>query len=172
MWLCGSCQESPAYVHPSLCTASLAYSRVLVPWGFFEGHTLVHVTIMSLSASLLNKHLIWNELRCQEEIWAQLTGYPSYTDNLEGDCAKFCCPQSKAIGKLQEQSGASGRLQAAAGCKLPLFKAYEWKREAENKKYVLDNMSGGSSPEKCWWESVHTSVPGTQLSLVWVTNKA
>lgn len=103
----------------SLCTDSLAYSCVLVPWVFLKVTYQCMSLLCHCQPPFWTSHLIWNELRSREEIWAQLTAYPSYKDSVESDCAKFCCFQRKAVGKLQEQSGTSGRLQAAAGCRLP-----------------------------------------------------
>lgn len=154
VWLCGSCQETQQTLH---CQFGL-FQRP-GPMGVFEGHISVHVTLMSLTEQAIS-----SGMRSQEEISAQLTGNPSYTDNMEGDCAKFCCLQRNSQG-LQE----GFRLQQAASfpSKCPTPKACEWKRETEHEMswticktqkrswpnifpYGLDHsLSGGSSPERC-----------------------
>lgn len=128
------------------------------------GRSHISACHSDVTVSLPSEQSTSSGMRSQEEISAQLTGNPSYTDSMEGDCAKFCCLQRNSQG-LQEGFRLT-RLQASHP-NAPTPKVCEWKRETENEiswtickiqkrswpnifPYGLDHfLSDGSSPERC-----------------------
>lgn len=165
------------------------------PMVVFEGHILVHVTIMSLSASLLKKpsHLEWAEisredlspanrvpfLHRQNGRWlcqVLLSSKEGYWQT-SGTVRNFRNSQELQEGfRLQQAASFHSKcpccLRHVSGRGRQKIRSMSWTVCKAQKRswpnifpYVPDHSTlGGSSPEKCWCESVHTTVPGTQVS--------